>query len=61
MYLHYFGQNLESKKKVTGIMAHVCMYPLNFCAKYADTNSCIVHKRAYSFANAAILAIFLLY
>ena len=25
MYVPYFGQNLESKKKVVGILAHVCL------------------------------------
>ena len=26
MYPIYFGQDLESKKKIVGILAHVCMY-----------------------------------
>ena len=25
MYLPYFGKDLESKKKVVGILAHVCL------------------------------------
>ena len=33
MYLPYFGQDLESKKKVDGILAHVCMQAFPFSSQ----------------------------
>ena len=37
LYLSYFGQALESKKKVAGILAHVCHVP-NLHTEFRDSS-----------------------
>ena len=43
MYLPYFGQDLELKKKVIGILAHVC--PLASFDTYQTFNPAVVKIR----------------
>ena len=50
MYLPYFGQDLESKKNVVGILAHVCYWPtcnlvLNLARRIPNGRRCWVANR----------------